>query len=93
MVTLVAPPAVLDGQPAEDAGALAAEADTFTEDGIEWAVLLRRELVTDFVPAEQDGEKQAVLLIERTGAGAAGLDELFALFEEGETGIAVLNAR
>ncbi|MFJ5231846.1 hypothetical protein ACIQBJ_18360 [Kitasatospora sp. NPDC088391] len=92
VVTLVAPlgvlDGVLDGEPAGAAGA-----DTFTEDGAEWAVLLRRELVTDFVPEEQDGEKQAVLLIERTGAGDASPDALFALFEAGETGIAVLNAR
>ncbi|MGW8572672.1 hypothetical protein [Streptomyces niveus] len=54
-------------------------------------VLLRREIVTDFVPAEQDGEKQPVLLIDHDGS-AASLAELFDRFEAGEAGIAVLNA-
>ncbi|MFE5663069.1 hypothetical protein ACFQ7W_03895 [Streptomyces niveus] len=54
-------------------------------------VLLRREIVTDFVPAEQDGEKQPVLLIDHDGS-AASLAELFDRFAAGEAGIAVLNA-
>lgn len=54
-------------------------------------ILLRREMVTDFVPAEQDGAKQPVLLIDHDGS-AASLAELFDRFEEGEAGIAVLNA-
>ncbi|MEV8341826.1 hypothetical protein [Streptomyces niveus] len=54
-------------------------------------VLLRREIVTDFVPAEQDGEKQPVLLIDHDGS-AASLAELFDRFDAGEAGIAVLNA-
>ncbi|MFD6331892.1 hypothetical protein ACFWGI_20290 [Streptomyces niveus] len=54
-------------------------------------VLLRREIVTDFVPAEQDGEKQPVLLIDHDGS-AASLADLFDRFEAGEAGIAVLNA-
>ncbi|MFF5087881.1 hypothetical protein [Streptomyces niveus] len=54
-------------------------------------VLLRREIVTDFVPAEQDGEKQPVLLIDHDGS-ASSLAELFDRFEAGEAGIAVLNA-
>lgn len=54
-------------------------------------VLLRREIVTDFVPAGQDGEKQPVLLIDHDGS-AVSLAELFDRFEEGEAGIAVLNA-
>lgn len=52
--------------------------------------LLRREIVTDFVPAEQGGEKQPVLLIDDDGSAA--LQELFTRFEAGEAGIAVLNA-
>ncbi|OKJ08195.1 hypothetical protein [Kitasatospora sp. CB01950] len=58
----------------------------------EWVTLLRRELVTDFEPAEQDGEKQAVLLIDHSGP-VASLDELFGRFEAGEAGIAVINAQ
>lgn len=54
-------------------------------------VLLRREIVTDFAPAEQDGEKQPVLLIDHDGS-AASLAELFDRFDAGEAGIAVLNA-
>ncbi|MFE3587608.1 hypothetical protein ACFXOY_08790 [Streptomyces niveus] len=54
-------------------------------------VLLRREIVTDFVPAEQDGETQPVLLIDHDGS-AASLAELFDRFDAGEAGIAVLNA-
>ncbi|MFI6693860.1 hypothetical protein ACIBLA_19280 [Streptomyces sp. NPDC050433] len=52
--------------------------------------LLRRVIVTDFVPAERDGEKQPVLLIDDDGS--ASLPELLARFAEGEAGIAVLNA-
>ncbi|MFI1016182.1 hypothetical protein [Streptomyces sp. NPDC020965] len=52
--------------------------------------LLRRELVTDFVPAERDGVKQPVLLIDHPGP--APLAELLSGFERGESGIAVLNA-
>ncbi|MFF0451420.1 hypothetical protein ACFYT4_34520 [Streptomyces sp. NPDC004609] len=52
--------------------------------------LLRRTIVTDFVPAEQDGEKQPVLLIG--SAGPASLSELFSRFGNGEADIAVLNA-
>ncbi|MET4923114.1 hypothetical protein P3L51_12270 [Streptomyces sp. PSRA5] len=53
-------------------------------------VLLRRECVTDFVPAERGGQKQPVLLVDHDGP--ASLAELFARFDEGEAGIAVLNA-
>ncbi|WP_199564921.1 hypothetical protein [Spongiactinospora rosea] len=52
--------------------------------------LLRRELVTDFVPAVVDGEKQAVLLIDH--AGPAPLDELLSEFDQGEASLAVLYA-
>ncbi|WP_326770976.1 hypothetical protein OG978_45955 (plasmid) [Streptomyces sp. NBC_01591] len=55
-------------------------------------VLLRRELTTSFVPAEQDGELQPVLLVDHTAGPDAGPEKLIALFEEGEAGIAVLNA-
>lgn len=58
--------------------------------GDDRVILLRREIVTDFVPAEQDGEKQPVLLIDHDGS--AGLPELFAQFDEGEAGLAVLRA-
>ncbi|KDN86135.1 hypothetical protein KCH_19520 [Kitasatospora cheerisanensis KCTC 2395] len=84
-VTLVAPRSVLDEEGAE-APRSAAEG----EEG--WVTLLRRELVTDFEPAEQDGGKQAVLLIDHLGP-VGSLDELFARFEDGESGIAVLNAQ
>lgn len=57
----------------------------------ERVVLLRREAVTDFVPAEQDGEKQPVLIIDRVG-GPAVLADLLTQLEEGEASIAVLNA-
>ncbi|MFF0227322.1 hypothetical protein [Streptomyces sp. NPDC004629] len=56
----------------------------------DWVILLRRALVTDFVPPERDGVKQPVLLIDHTGP--ATLAELFAQFHEGEAGFAVLNA-
>ncbi|MEU1304860.1 hypothetical protein [Streptomyces shenzhenensis] len=52
--------------------------------------LLRRALVTDFVPPERDGVKQPVLLVDH--AGPATLAELFARFHEGEAGFAVLYA-
>ncbi|MFE3069923.1 hypothetical protein [Streptomyces sp. NPDC059247] len=55
-------------------------------------ILLRRELATSFAPAERDGEPQPVLLIDHTAGPDAGPGELTALFEEGEAGIAVLNA-
>ncbi|MFF9573029.1 hypothetical protein [Streptomyces sp. NPDC014685] len=55
-------------------------------------VLLRRELTTGFVPVEQGGEFQPVLLVDHTAGPDAGPEELIALFEEGEAGIAVLNA-
>ena len=52
--------------------------------------LLRREIVTDFVPAGRGGEQQPVFLIDQEGS--ASPVELFARFEEGEAGLAVLNA-
>ncbi|WP_405720485.1 hypothetical protein [Streptomyces sp. NBC_00046] len=55
-------------------------------------VLFRRELTTGFVPVEQGGEFQPVLLVDHTAGPDAGPEELIALFEEGEAGIAVLNA-
>ncbi|MFD7528714.1 hypothetical protein ACFV8E_14165 [Streptomyces sp. NPDC059849] len=55
-------------------------------------VLLRRELTTGFVPVEQGGELQPVLLVDHAAGPDAGPEELIALFEEGEAGIAVLNA-
>ncbi|MFD5562839.1 hypothetical protein [Kitasatospora griseola] len=91
-VTLVAPRAVLGEELAEQAELLDAFADAPTEGEDEWVTLLRRELVTDFVPAEQDGEKQAVLLIDHVGPVDA-LAGLFDRFEAGESGIAVLNAQ
>ncbi|MCX4659347.1 hypothetical protein [Streptomyces uncialis] len=59
-------------------------------DDADRVTLLRRELVTDFVPSGPDGEKQGVLLIDHPGP--ASLPELFARFERGESGFAVLNA-
>ncbi|MFF4338823.1 hypothetical protein ACFY00_02655 [Kitasatospora sp. NPDC001540] len=55
-------------------------------------ILPRRELATDFVPQERYGRRQPVLLIDHAGP-AASLEELFAAFERGEAGIAVLNAQ
>ncbi|WP_405818315.1 hypothetical protein OG705_03570 [Streptomyces sp. NBC_00838] len=52
--------------------------------------LLRREIVTGFVPAEQGGEKQPVLLVDDDGS--APVAELLARFEDGEAGLAVLHA-
>jgi len=57
----------------------------------EHVFLLRRETVTDFVPAEQDGHPQPVLLIEH-GGGPVHPAELVRLFENGEASIAVVNA-
>ncbi|MEU0525095.1 hypothetical protein [Streptomyces niveus] len=53
-------------------------------------ILLRREIVTDFVPAEQDGQKQPVLLVDHDGT--ASVTEVLARFDKGEAGLAVLNA-
>ncbi|WP_381801988.1 hypothetical protein [Streptomyces niveus] len=53
-------------------------------------ILLRREIVTDFVPAEQDGQRQPVLLVDHDGS--ASVTEVLARFDEGEAGLAVLNA-
>ncbi|MBD0708901.1 MULTISPECIES: hypothetical protein [unclassified Streptomyces] len=55
-------------------------------------VLLRRELTTGFDPVEEDGECRPVLLVDHAAGPDAGPEELTALFEEGEAGIAVLNA-
>ncbi|MFD3960527.1 MULTISPECIES: hypothetical protein [Streptomyces] len=60
-------------------------------DGGEHVVLLRREISTGFVPAEQDGEPQPVLLVDHVG-GPVGPAELSRLFESGEASIAVVNA-
>ena len=57
----------------------------------ERVVLLRRELRTDYVPAEWNGARQPVLLIDHAGAPAV-LTELFDRIEQGEAGIAVLAA-
>ncbi|MFJ9053950.1 hypothetical protein ACIRPO_30035 [Streptomyces bacillaris] len=46
-------------------------------DGGEHVVLLRREISTGFVPAEQDGEPQPVLLVDHVG-GPVGPAELSA---------------
>ncbi|WP_329031926.1 hypothetical protein OIE71_03010 [Streptomyces sp. NBC_01725] len=62
-------------------------ADAMDDDRV---ILLRREIVTDFVPAEHDGEKQPVLLVDHDGS--APLAEVLARFDEGEAGLAVLNA-
>ncbi|MFD7642613.1 hypothetical protein ACFV4P_18355 [Kitasatospora sp. NPDC059795] len=85
VVELVAPRTGIEEELAEAEEQLADSAG-------EWVALLRRELVTDFEPAEQDGEKQAVLLIDH-GGPVASLDELFGRFEAGEAGIAVINAQ
>ncbi|MFJ5881994.1 hypothetical protein [Kitasatospora cineracea] len=86
-VTLVTARAVLTRHYAEQPALLA----EFPGDD-EWVPLLRRELTTDFTPAEHDGEPQAVLLIDHTGP-AASLDALLAGFEAGDCGLAVLNAQ
>ncbi|MET8976930.1 hypothetical protein ABZX85_15050 [Streptomyces sp. NPDC004539] len=52
-------------------------------------VLLRREIVTDFVPPERGGEKMPVLLLHHEGT-ATSLTELLAQSARGEAGIAVL---
>lgn len=46
---------------------------------------------TDFVPAEQDGEPQPVLLVDHLG-GPVGPAVPTRLFENGKVGIAVVNA-
>lgn len=60
-------------------------------DGGELVVLLRREISTDFVPAEQDGEPQPVLLLDHVG-GPVGPADPAHLFESGDASIAVVNA-
>lgn len=91
-VSLMASRQVLLHDLADHPGGLAEQladlpCDAADEDRV---ALIRREIATDFVPAEVDGDKQAVLLIDH--AGPAVLEELFARFDEGEAGIAVLNA-
>jgi len=54
-------------------------------------VLVRRETVTDFVPAERDGEHQPVVLIDHVG-GPVVLTELVGLFENHEASVAVVAA-
>lgn len=61
--------------------------DTVADDRV---VLVRRELTTGFIPDEQDGVKQAVLLVSHTGP--APLAELLSRVDRGEANIAVLNA-
>lgn len=59
------------------------------------AVLVRRETVTDFVPAERDGFQQPVVLIDHNaehGDGPVALTELVTLFERQEAGIVVVAA-
>ncbi|WP_189265301.1 hypothetical protein [Streptomyces fuscichromogenes] len=62
-------------------------------------VLVRRETVTDFVPAERDGFQQPVVLIDHDvahdtdrGDGPVTLAELLSLFEKQEVGVAVVAA-
>ncbi|MFK0158675.1 hypothetical protein ACIQVK_42230 [Streptomyces sp. NPDC090493] len=58
-------------------------------------VLVRRETVTDFVPAERDGFQQPVVLIDHSvehGDGPVALTELMSLFARQEAGVAVVAA-
>ncbi|MFB7949365.1 hypothetical protein ACFC6L_31125 [Kitasatospora phosalacinea] len=89
-VTLVTARAVLARCLAEHPDLLAEFGPPGDDD--EWVPLLRRELATDFVPAERDGDPQAVLLIDHAGP-AASAAELIAAFEAGEAGVAILNAQ
>ncbi|MFJ6655688.1 hypothetical protein ACIQNG_04895 [Streptomyces sp. NPDC091377] len=57
----------------------------------ERVVLMRRALDTDFEPAERDGERQPVLLLDHV-AGPASPATLLALFARGEAGLAVVRA-
>ena len=54
-------------------------------------VLVRRESVTDFVPAEREGFRQPVGVIGH-GYGPVSLAELLDLFEKREVGVAVVAA-
>ncbi|MFF7981049.1 hypothetical protein ACFZDK_18245 [Streptomyces sp. NPDC007901] len=62
--------------------------DPLDEDRV---VLVRRETVSDFVPAERDGFRQPVALIGH-GYGPVSLAELLDLFEKLEVGVAVVAA-
>ncbi|MFJ8493841.1 hypothetical protein ACIRBZ_36700 [Streptomyces sp. NPDC094038] len=58
-------------------------------------VLVRRETVTDFVPAGRDGFQQPVLLIDHSvehGDGPVALPGLVGLFERQEAGVVVVAA-
>jgi hypothetical protein len=54
-------------------------------------VLLRREISTDWVPAEQDRYRQPVLVLDHEG-DPGGPAELLARFQRGEAALAVLRA-
>ncbi|MFD7655692.1 hypothetical protein ACFV4N_17100 [Actinosynnema sp. NPDC059797] len=55
------------------------------EDGV---LLLRREVVTDFDPATDDGGEQPLVLLFREGPAAEA--DLFSAFEEGEGALGVI---
>ncbi|MEU5400066.1 hypothetical protein ABZ348_12340 [Streptomyces sp. NPDC005963] len=110
-VSLTASRQVLTHDLADHPGGLGNRLDDLPRDAVDddRVILVRREIVTDFVPAEQDGDKQAVLLVHHEALHHEGLqheglqhegqperrpvlEEVLAQFDEGEAGIAVLNA-
>ncbi|MFF7474149.1 hypothetical protein [Streptomyces sp. NPDC008092] len=100
-VSLLARRDVLAQDLAARPAALRAHLDRLPRDPLhdERVVLVRRETVTDFVPAERDGFQQPVVLIDHdaghdagVGGGPDALPGLVSLFERHEAGIVVVAA-
>ncbi|MEU9345382.1 hypothetical protein AB0D74_29680 [Streptomyces sp. NPDC048278] len=96
-VSLLARRDVLAQELAAHPAALRAHLDRLPRDPLDdgRVVLVRRETVTDFVPAERDGFQQPVLLIDHSvghSDGPVALPELVSLFERQEAGVVVVAA-
>lgn len=92
-VRLLAWPEVIDQEAERTAELRAAAAALSRTDLVDGRVtLLRREIETDFLADTGPGEKQGVLLIGHANAGPATPADLFAAFDQGDAGFAVVNA-
>ncbi|MFD4371951.1 hypothetical protein [Streptomyces sp. NPDC058486] len=93
-VTLLAPRDVVAADLAERTDGLRDHLDALPRDPLDAGrvALLHRETVTDFVPAAEGEERQAVLLVDHVGGGPVGPAKLTALFEKGEASVAVVSA-
>ncbi|WP_208817498.1 hypothetical protein [Micromonospora echinofusca] len=90
-VSLLAWPEVVNAESADGDDAVRRAVDELPREvGGGRIVLLRREIVTDFVPEHGPDGSQPVLLVDH--AGPAPLAALFAAFAEGDASFAVVNA-